>query len=980
MTEEERSYLLVGILTYSEGGPTSCRKHTISGTWKHLSHKGIQSSTHQYFKLSRIIPPNEDFKELPKDGEFRSSFRFGDKTVKDSGVMLAFLAKDGEEGTFSVKGTGANKLGTFEIEGTATKTNMGTEAPTYSVTLRKMYTAPPGAKSSPKKQRDKKRKHAMKSPPESHGEATTDSKILTLVDSLFLAAKKDYFMAAGKSYITVGNIYRCVAGELGIEKLRDMHKVMISARLKSLINGTCEAGDRHATGPMQKKRRVIQDHERNIRTSQSSPRSVSKFRFSTSPYGQDPTQIIADDAKLANSLQKKEMRLTKESDDMLTTTQGIAYKFVESILKECKSIPRHQDVIIEPVAVDDMVHQAEGLLKCKETFESVGKESIVDLGFHFTDESRLEHIRRDGLMTIADRNANPKLSPEQARRTHGRTFGDGVYTGNYPCTLTRYGGIGLIVARLKGNTRRISPEEIALEGTLKKPALRPMVPLGEEALADGFDSLIGNKDRGNNEKYDEIILLRSVQCIPLIRFPSSVLSACKKRDIPDILHPWVDVMKKAVTYFFNNDPANLSSGKRLRDTLGDGSSDEKKETPSFEKVAKHLFNNDPANLSSRKRLRDNLGDGANDAKMKAPRMHNAKQPSSSHTQQVTFMLPNASQGQSGTSQTNDAQASGKTRVPPVSNAAAPVISNKAIHSSTGGGIINRATTTHWSSTQQHRQIRNIAKPPSTGGISSRATSTMVPHTSTNNTAGSGKNASPTAQSIIYAAPDNLTDTRLVENLDVNTVVNDETCIVCMEKLNKSDDLLKVKRCQHIFCRDCILQNLQHSRKCPSCQVLIGEPQGKSPSGQMLISIDRSIHCAGYSNANTIVIHYILSRGKQQEYHDDPGKPFKGIRRLAYLPDNEDGHRLLARLKFAFLHGLTFRVGTSLTTGKSGVITWASIHHKTALATTSHGWPDETYFVRCNEELDCLGVPKADDCKGLIELNKYHNVLSKGREF
>ncbi|KAL7540877.1 hypothetical protein ACHAWF_006804 [Thalassiosira exigua] len=785
----ERSFLLVGTLCYSEDGPTSRRIHIIAGTWSNFPRQEIQYPTPpQYFKLSRTIPPNEDLKELPKDGKFRSSFLVGNDKVKDSGVNLAFVAKEGEQGTFSVKGTGSNKFGTFEIDGTATTNSLGMGDP-YSVTLRKRYTTPAGEKSGMKKQLDEKRKHAMKNPPESHGHGTNECKS----------------------------------------------------------------------------------------TYQSSPRSVLKFASSASPNDvRDPRQIIIDDARLAASLQKEESRLAQESDDMLTTAQGIAYKFVESILKECKSIPQHQNIIIEPVAVDDMVHQAEGLLKCKETFESVGKVSIVDLGFHFTDESRLEHIRRDGLMTIADRHANPKLNIEQSRRTHGRFFGDGVYTGNDPCILTKYGDIGLVVARIKGNTRRIKPEEVALEGTLKKPSHRLMVPVGQEALAHGFDSLIGNKSRDwrSLKNQDEIILLRSAQCIPLIRFPASVLSNHNHDGLPSILHPWIKSTEKVVTRFFNNDPPNISSRKRLFDPLG--------------------------------------GDGASRAKKKLPALHNAKQPSSSQPQQVTFMLPNASQRQAGTSQTNNAQAYGKTGRLPVSNVAIQVI-------------------------------------PTGGGMQNRATSTMVPHATTTNTAHPGKKGSPTAQSdiMIYIAPENLLDTRLVEKLDGNTVLNDETCVVCMEKLNKSDDLRR---------------SLQHSRKCPSCQVLIGEPQGKSPSGQMIISVDHSIHCAGYSNVNTILIHYILPDGKQKDYHEDPGELFKGIQRLAFLPNNDDGHRLLARLKYAFLHGLTFRVGTSITTGKSSVVTWASIHHKTSPSGTSHGWPDETYFVRCNEELDCLGVPKADDCK------------------
>ena len=96
------------------------------------------------------------------------------------------------------------------------------------------------------------------------------------------------------------------------------------------------------------------------------------------------------------------------------------------------------------------------------------------------------------------------------------------------------------------------------------------------------------------------------------------------------------------------------------------------------------------------------------------------------------------------------------------------------------------------------------------------------------------------------------------------------------------------------------------------------------------------------------------------YHDNPGHPQTGKRVKAYLPNNTDGQQLLKRLKYAFMHGIIFTVGTSATTGKPNQCTWASIHHKTSLSggMQRHGFPDPNYFVNCNEELDGVGVPAA----------------------
>ena len=71
------------------------------------------------------------------------------------------------------------------------------------------------------------------------------------------------------------------------------------------------------------------------------------------------------DAQLAASLQVVEDRLAKESAAMLSTLQGKAYKFTEMVLNECGRIEKQQPshgFDIRPVAVDDMVFQAEALL------------------------------------------------------------------------------------------------------------------------------------------------------------------------------------------------------------------------------------------------------------------------------------------------------------------------------------------------------------------------------------------------------------------------------------------------------------------------------------------------------------------------------------------------------------------------------------------------------------------------------------------
>ena len=105
--------------------------------------------------------------------------------------------------------------------------------------------------------------------------------------------------------------------------------------------------------------------------------------------------------------------------------------------------------------------------------------------------------------------------------------------------------------------------------------------------------------------------------------------------------------------------------------------------------------------------------------------------------------------------------------------------------------------------------------------------------------------------------------------------------------------------------------------------------------------------------------YEMQEGDQKVYHVNPGVRYDGTLRVAYLPDTDEGRALLKRLQYAFEHGLTFTVGTSLSTGQPNRIVWASIHHKTSTVPGPHGFPDLGYFLNVNEELDALHVPSVD---------------------
>ena len=194
-------------------------------------------------------------------------------------------------------------------------------------------------------------------------------------------------------------------------------------------------------------------------------------------------------------------------------------------------------------------------------------------------------------------------------------------------------------------------------------------------------------------------------------------------------------------------------------------------------------------------------------------------------------------------------------------------------------------------------------------------------------------------------------------------------------------------CTTAFHRACILDALKHIDKCPICRKPISDSiQGKSPSGKMKIQIS-SKPCPGF-RSTSISIVYDIPSGTQMAYHDNPGEVYHGTTRVAYLPNNIDGRKLLARLKYvrdykntllqtlfstnhfpifcfftmkAWKRGLIFSIGTSLTSGLPNQVIWASIHHKTSLSGGAHGWPDATFIDRCNSSLDALQVPPPEQC-------------------
>ncbi|XP_076857178.1 uncharacterized protein LOC143511050 [Brachyhypopomus gauderio] len=184
----------------------------------------------------------------------------------------------------------------------------------------------------------------------------------------------------------------------------------------------------------------------------------------------------------------------------------------------------------------------------------------------------------------------------------------------------------------------------------------------------------------------------------------------------------------------------------------------------------------------------------------------------------------------------------------------------------------------------------------------------------------------------------------------------EICSICLESLVKLQ-VKTLEKCNHSFCNDCIKRAFAIKPVCPTCGVMYGALKGTQPKGGVMKTTVKASHLPGYEKYGTIVINYYIPSGTQGDEHPNPGEPYKGSSRTAYLPDSSEGRRVLKLLTRAFDQRLTFTIGRSSTTGQSDVVTWNDIHHKTSCygGPTSYGYPDPDYLKRVQEELQVKGI-------------------------
>ncbi|XP_061194321.1 protein mono-ADP-ribosyltransferase PARP14-like [Saccostrea echinata] len=187
----------------------------------------------------------------------------------------------------------------------------------------------------------------------------------------------------------------------------------------------------------------------------------------------------------------------------------------------------------------------------------------------------------------------------------------------------------------------------------------------------------------------------------------------------------------------------------------------------------------------------------------------------------------------------------------------------------------------------------------------------------------------------------------------------DTCVICLEPHTKPVEL---NLCHHVFCEECIGDFFSRKTACPVCNTVYGKIYGDQPQTGTATIFKEKYSLPGYPKSDTWEILYEFPDGVQLDCHPHPGLPYKGTRRLAFLPATKEGTAVLRMLERAFKQGLIFTVGSSRTTGQSNVVTWNDIHHKTRPngGPERFGYPDPDYLLRVREELEAKGITERDD--------------------
>ena len=126
-----------------------------------------------------------------------------------------------------------------------------------------------------------------------------------------------------------------------------------------------------------------------------------------------------------------------------------AWGLVQGVRRLCNDLGG--DFHRDDASCHSLFHLTENLLLAQDRMRLLGRDTKVDIGYHYTTKQNLEKIKERGLLTKAEREAMGIYA-----KHNGSVHGDGVYTGNnmFAFMGSNFGNIGLLVARLRGKEQK----------------------------------------------------------------------------------------------------------------------------------------------------------------------------------------------------------------------------------------------------------------------------------------------------------------------------------------------------------------------------------------------------------------------------------------------------------------------------------------------------------------------------------------------
>ncbi|XP_069093859.1 uncharacterized protein [Pleurodeles waltl] len=185
-------------------------------------------------------------------------------------------------------------------------------------------------------------------------------------------------------------------------------------------------------------------------------------------------------------------------------------------------------------------------------------------------------------------------------------------------------------------------------------------------------------------------------------------------------------------------------------------------------------------------------------------------------------------------------------------------------------------------------------------------------------------------------------------LSVDHQIDQSRAAKC-EQCKKENTSLQKSHCGHNLCRNCY----SSSETCHVCLSLSSTNSESVIKGTMTCTT-MATSLPGYNNDPSLKIIYDMSDGIQGPKNPNPGKPYKGGRFEAFLPDNKEGQKIMLLLKKAFDQGHTFKIHSNESEDR---VTWNNISHKTSFngGKNKNGYPDSHYLKTVRKQLKALGI-------------------------